>query len=209
LINEDSFANALLETFSLPIIACFEGLPLAEEKLSPGEREELARLAAPGRRESWLRGRAALKRLLASLGESDDTSALKFPHPRVSLTHSDAWAVAVGSTSAKMLGLGVDLQVKAAPKPETARRFLNPAELVWLRRMEEEERPRMLHRLWTVKEAVFKADPENSGKTLRDYGMADPGYVAGKARRGERVFYYASFEVPEGFLSVAVLPAVE
>jgi phosphopantetheinyl transferase len=209
LINEDSFANALLETFSLPIVACFEGKPLAEEKLTPGEREELARLTAPGRRESWLRGRAALKRLQASLGGSEDTSTLKFPHPRVSLTHSDAWAVAIGSASTKLLGIGVDLQVKAAPKPETARRFLNPAELVWLRRMEEEERPRMLHRLWTVKEATFKADPENAGKTLRDYGLADPGYVAGRARRGDRVFYYASFEVPEGFLSVAVLPAVE
>jgi 4'-phosphopantetheinyl transferase EntD len=209
LINESSFANALLETFSLPITACFEGRPLAEEKLTPGEREQLARLTAPGRRESWLRGRAALRRLQAALGGSEDTSILKFPNPRVSLSHSDAWAVAVGSASGKLLGIGVDLQVKAAPKPETARRFLNPAELVWLRRMEESERPRMLHRLWTVKEATFKADPDNPGKTLRDYGLADPGYVAGKARRGERVFYYASFDVPEGFLSVAVLPAVE
>ena len=103
----------------------------------------------------------------------------------------------------------MDLEVKSVPKPETARRFLNPAELVWLRRMDEEERPKMLHRLWTVKEATFKSDPDNAGKTLRDYGLADPGCVAGKARRGERVFYYASFEVPGGFLSVAVLPAVE
>jgi phosphopantetheinyl transferase (holo-ACP synthase) len=108
-----------------------------------------------------------------------------------------------------LLGIGVDLEVKSAPKPDTARRFLNPAEMVWLRRMEEEERPRMLHRIWTVKEAAFKADPQNQWRTLKDYGMADPGYVAGKARRGERVFYYASFEVPGGFLSVAVLPAVE
>jgi len=75
--------------------------------------------------------------------------------------------------------------------------------------MDEGDREKMLHRLWTVKEATFKADPENAGKTLRDYGLADPGFVAGKARRGDRVFYYASFEVPDGFLSVAVLPAVE
>jgi len=209
LINEASFANALLETFSLPIVACFESQPLTEEKLTGAEREALAKLAAPARRESWLRGRAALKRLQASLGAAEDTSTLKFPHPRLSLTHSESWAVAVGSLSAKLLGLGVDLEVKSVPSPETARRFLNPAEMVWLRRMDEEERPKMLHRLWTVKEATFKADPDNAGKTLKDYGLADPGYVAGKARRGERVFYYASFEVPGGFLSVAVLPAVE
>jgi 4'-phosphopantetheinyl transferase EntD len=209
LINEASFANALLETFSLPIVACFEAQPLTEARLTAGEQADFAKLTAPPRRESWLRGRAALKRLLASLGGSDDTSTLKFPHPRLSLTHSDAWAVAVGTASEKLLGIGVDLEVKSGPKPDAARRFLNPAEMVWLRRMEEEERPRMLHRIWTVKEAAFKADPQNQGRTLKDYGMADPGYVAGKARRGERVFYYASFEVPGGFLSVAVLPAVE
>ncbi|MBI3858065.1 MAG: 4'-phosphopantetheinyl transferase superfamily protein [Planctomycetes bacterium] len=209
LINEASFASALLETFSIPILVCFEREPASEERLTAGERSVLAGLTAAQRRAAWLRGRAALKRLQESLGGGPDTSALKFPHPHLSLTHSDTWAVAVGSASPKLLGIGVDLQVKAAPKPDTARRFLNPAELVWLRRMEEEERPRMMHRLWTVKEATFKADPDNAGKTLRDYGLADPGYVAGKARRGERVFYYASFEVPEGFLSVAVLTAVE
>ena len=209
MINEASFANALLETFSQPILACFESQPLPEERLTAGEREHLALLAAPVRRESWLRGRAALKRLQASLGAGDDTSGLHFPHPRLSLTHSEAWAVAVGSPSPKFLGIGVDLEIKGAPKPEAAPRFLNPAEVVWLRRMDEAERPQMLHRLWTVKEATFKADPENKGRTLKEYGLADPGYVAGKARRGERVFYYASFNVPGGFLSVAVLPAVE
>src|SRR5262249_50647506 len=163
--------------FSLPIVACFETQPLAEERLTPGEREQLARLTAPSRRDSWLRGRAALKRLQASLGAADDTSALAFPHPRLSLSHSESWAVAVGSTSPKLLGLGVDLEVKAGPRPETATRFLNPAEAVWLRRMDEGERPKMLHRLWTAKEAIFKADPENKGKTLKHYGLADPGFI--------------------------------
>jgi 4'-phosphopantetheinyl transferase superfamily protein len=209
LIHEASFASALLETFSLPIQACLEREPIAEERLTAGEQAVLAGLTSPVRRASWLRGRAALKRLQASIGGDPDTSLLKFPHAKLSLTHSETWAIAVGSASPKLLGIGVDLEVKGSPKPETARRFLNPAELVWLRRMDEADRPRMLHRLWTVKEATFKADLENPGKTLRDYGLADPGYVAGKARRGERVFYYASFEVPDGFLSVAVLPSVE
>ena len=209
MINEASFAAALLETFSLPIQACFESQPVAEDRLTAGERAVFDTLASPTRRASWLRGRAALKRLQASIGGAEDTSILKFPHPKISLTHSESWAIAIGSSSPKLLGIGVDLEVKGIPKPETARRFLNPAELVWLRRMDEGDRPNMLHRLWTVKEATFKADPENPGKTLRDYGLADPGFIAGKARRGERVFYYASFEVPDGFLSVAVLPSVE
>jgi phosphopantetheinyl transferase len=208
LINEASFGDALLETFSIPVVVCVEVQPLAENRLTPGETADLAKLTAPVRRESWLCGRAALKRLGAAIGLGEDTSAFKFPHAKMSLTHSETWAVAIGSTSPKLAGLGVDLEVKI-PKPETARRFLNPSELVWLRRMDELEHPRLLHRLWTVKEAIFKADPENGGKTLRDYALADPGFVAGRARRGGRQFHYASFEVPRGFLSVAVLPAVE
>ena len=209
MISESSLANALLETFSLPILACVEGQALAEEKLSSGEREVLAGLTAPSRRESWLRGRAALKRLAGLIGESDDTSALSFPHPRISLSHSEGWAVAIGLHLPKLDGLGVDLELKSQPKPETARRFLNPSEMVWLRRMDEAEHPRALHRLWTVKEAIFKADPENQGRTLKEYALADPGFVAGRARRGPRLFHYASFEVPKGFLSIAVLPVVE
>lgn len=209
MIHEASFINALLETFSLPILACIEGTPLAEDRLSAGEREELSRLTAPVRRESWLRGRAALKRLAPSLGVDPDTSSLRFPHRRISLTHSEGWAVAIGLASDRTDGLGVDLELKSEPKPETARRFLNPSELVWLRRMDERDHTRLLHRLWTVKEALFKADPENAKNTLRDYALADPGFVAGRARRGARFFNYASFEVPDGFLSVAVLPEVQ
>lgn len=209
MIHEASLENALLETFSLPIQARIEKVPFPEDKLSKGELDELARMTSPERRESWLKGRSALKKLAAAIGLADDTSAFKFPHPGMSLTHSEAWAVAIGINSPKVQGLGVDLEVKSQPKPEAARKFLNPSEMVWLRRMEAAEHPRHLHRLWTVKEAIFKADPENAGKTLKDFALADPGFTAGKARRGARLFYYASFEVPEGFLSVAVLPAVE
>jgi len=209
LINEASLANALLETFSLPIVACVEGSPVSEDRLTSGETAELARLTAPGRRDSWLRGRAALKRLGTVMGEGEDTSLLKFPHPKLSLSHSETWAVAIGLDSAKIRGIGVDLEVKSAPRPETARKFLNASETVWLRRMEPVDHPRLLHRLWTVKEAIFKADGDNKGRTLKEYALADPGFVAGRARRGDLLFFYASFEVPGGFLSVAVLPAVE
>jgi phosphopantetheinyl transferase len=208
LINEASFGDVLLETFSIPVVVCVEVQPLPENRLTSGETADFAKLTAPARRESWLCGRAALKRLGAAIGQGDDTSVFKFPHPKMSLTHSESWAVAIGSSSPKLDGIGVDLEVKI-PKPETARRFLNPSELVWLRRMDETDHPRLLHRLWTVKEALFKADPGNAGRTLRDYALADPGFVAGRARRAERLFHYASFEVPRGFLSVAVLPAVE
>ena len=47
MINEASFASALLETFSLPIQACFERDPIPENRLTAGERAVFETLAAP------------------------------------------------------------------------------------------------------------------------------------------------------------------
>jgi 4'-phosphopantetheinyl transferase EntD len=160
------------------------------------------------RRDSWLRGRAVLKRLLTALGEADDTSALRFPHPRISLTHSGGWAVAVGAASG-LLGIGVDLELRVPPRFETARRFLSDGELEWIGQLGEAESPRALLRLWTVKEAVYKADPGNGSASFRDYTLDDPAQLRGTVirRLSGPVFRYGSFELPGGFLSLAILPA--
>ena len=163
-------------------------------------------MTSPVRRDSWLRGRAALKRLLTALGEADDTSTLRFPHPRVSLTHSGGWAVAVGGTP-DLLGIGVDLEVRVPPRAETSRRFLSDGEIEWIGRLGEAERPRTLLRLWTVKEAAYKADPGNGGASFRDYTLDDPAQLCGTILRRPSgpLFRHGSFEVSGGFLSLAIL----
>lgn len=149
--------------------------------LTPGERAALDRLKAERRRESWLRGRAALKALLGDV----DTTALSFPHPEISLTHTEDVAVAVACEGAR--GVGVDLEVRP-PSERAARRFLSEAEFAgtspddWLR-------------LWTVKEARFKADLRNKGRTILEYGIDDPR------------FRHASVPVFGGWLTVAVAVA--
>ena len=50
MIHEGSFANALLETFSLPISVCIEPNPIAEMLLTQGEQAVLAQLTSPVRR---------------------------------------------------------------------------------------------------------------------------------------------------------------
>jgi 4'-phosphopantetheinyl transferase EntD len=160
-------------------------LAAAAEKadvLSPGERAALQGLKAERRRDSWLRGRAALKALLGDI----DTSTLRFPHPELSLTHTEDVAVAVACEGAA--GVGVDLELRT-PSERAARRFLSEAEFAaaggsdgWLR-------------LWTVKEACFKADLQNKGRTILEYAVQDPR------------FRHASVRVFGGWLTVALAVA--
>ena len=165
------------------------GLPMrlaaaaeAADVLSPGERAALEKLKAERRRESWLRGRAALKALLGDI----DTSTLRFPHPELSLTHTEDVAVAVACDGAG--GVGVDLEIRP-PSERAARRFLTESEFAasggpdgWLR-------------MWTVKEACFKADLKNKGRTILEYASQDPR------------FRHASIRVFGGWLTVALAVA--
>jgi 4'-phosphopantetheinyl transferase EntD len=151
-------------------------------ELTPGEHATLATLKAEARRESWLRGRAALKRLLGNV----DTSRLRFPHPEISLTHTADVAVAVSCKGAR--GTGVDLEIRP-PSERAARRFLSDLEFAaaagpddWLL-------------LWTVKEACFKADLRNAGRTVVDYAVKDLR------------FRHASVRAFGGWLTVAVAVA--
>lgn len=150
--------------------------------LTPGERAALARFRAERRRASWLRGRAALKALLGDV----DTAALRFPHPELSLTHTRDVAVAVACEGAR--GVGVDLETRP-PSERAARRFLSPAEL------EAAGGPDGWLLLWTVKEARFKADLDNQGRTVLQYPLDDPR------------FRHASVRAFGGWLSVALAVA--
>ncbi|HEX7900199.1 MAG TPA: 4'-phosphopantetheinyl transferase superfamily protein [Planctomycetota bacterium] len=175
-MNGDPFARAL----GLPM-----RLAAAAEvavDLAPGERTALDRLKAERRRDSWLRGRAALKALLGGI----DTSALRFPNAELSLTHTEDVAVAVACEGAG--GVGIDLEVRP-PSERAARRFLSAAEF------EAAGGPDGWLRLWTVKEARFKADLRNQGRTILEYAAEDPR------------FRHASVRVFGGWLTVALAVA--
>lgn len=174
--------------------------------MTPGERARLD-LVATARRESWLKGRAALKRLLAALGEDEDTSAISFPNRRLSLTHAAGYAVAVAAVAPRLTGVGVDLETERAPHPESARFFLTHREREWLAQAEACARPMHLLRLWTVKEALFKSDPDNQRRGLLDYALEDPEKVTGDGcalEDGSLRIRYATLQLERGFLSIAV-----
>lgn len=162
--------------------------PLDPADLAPGER---ARLPDGLRRHDWLLGRAALKALLGPL----DTSSVVFPNRSLSLTHSAGVAVAA-RCDGPQAGLGVDLEGWRAIEPGTARFYLWPHE------------QGDLLRLWTVKEALFKATPANDGAVFLDYEVDDPHALEGTAQdRHGRAFDYVSRRRPEGWLTLAVCRA--
>jgi hypothetical protein len=163
--------------------------PVSLADLTPGE---VARVPEGLRRTDWLRGRAALKLLL---GDDADTSTVTFPNRSLSLTHAAGWAVAACCDDDKgdHIGLGVDFEGDRQVDPRAARFFLRP-----------QERGDLL-RLWTVKEALFKATPDNGGAMLLDYEVADANALAGTARdRAGRRFRYTSAPLRQGWLTIAV-----
>ena len=171
-----------------------EAAPLGA--LSPAERARFDTLPAEPRRRDWLLGRAALKALV---GAAFDTAALEFPHPRLSLTHAGGTAFAA-MAGADVLGTGVDFEpARATVDPRAAHFFLGPAERAAASTAGD------LVRLWTVKEALFKATPGNAGFVLADYTLDDAGVATGWATGpGTEALRYATVAAAGGLLTVAV-----
>ena len=107
-----------------------------------------------------------------------------------------------GDPNSALSGIGLDIETGRSVDLEVARFFLTESEQA------DSQDQRTLLRLWTVKEAIFKADPENNEKILGDYALEDPSQWRGTAysRRSKLLrFHYSSIEVDDGFLSIAVL----
>jgi hypothetical protein len=203
LIDPDGWSRAASRRFSLPLRLAASRDPLPLDRLSPGERAVLERLGSERRRESWRRGRAALR----AIGV-EDGAALVWPHPERSLTHSGSWAVAAALPPGAAAGLGVDLELDRTPSEGTERKFLVEGERAWIGTLPVEGRSAARRRLWTLKEAAFKADPGNRGLILADYRIPDPAAGLRARREGGPEFECLSVEWPGGCLSLALLRSV-
>ena len=183
--------------------------PLAAAQLSARERRRYPAKAGAARRRAWLCGRAALRQLAADLDRHPRDADVAFPHPRLSLTHSGAWAVAIGHRDDNLRGIGIDLELRPPVREAAARFFLNSAERAAIAALGKDRRREALGRLWVIKEALFKSDPRNRGRMLLDYGVDDIGAATGWARRPGNTpngsLYYAAFDVPGGHLAVSLM----
>ncbi len=172
--------------------------------LNQAEQAQLDSFQFEQRRRDWRRGRLALKSLLRSLGRSDDTSRLRFPDAQLSLTHGDGAAYAVGALGASR-GIGVDFETLRPVRDRVAHWFLNDSELEWLAASDDVDRDRNIIRLWTIKEAVFKCHPSNTGLVLSDFTISNPSAGTCEVRAADgRVFQTMSCHIGSGILSIAV-----
>lgn len=190
---------------SVTLFAAAEPAPL--ETLERAEREAAERMGGRARAQ-YLRGRAALKACLRQLGVDSDTTLLQMPHRQVSLTHAAGAAVAAYTRAARVIGVGVDFEPHGPIAGRLARFFLTERELAT--RIAEPEHGDQLLRLWTVKEALYKATHDNEHFTVRDYECHDAWRWEGSASllsRPEIAFRYVTMTAMDGYLSVAVASA--
>lgn len=196
----DGIEAKLCQGLDLPVLLRSAKEPLLPDSLTPAERETMAGFRMGERSRDWSRGRAALKQVLNELALGTDTTHLVWPHPRLSLSHTKTLAVALGACAEDNRGLGVDIEYGRMVATRAARFFLTDAELGALGALPTDA----LLRLWTVKEALFKADRHNRGCVLTHYEVANPFLEEGTAtnQRGE-TFRYCSVPLETGWISAA------
>ncbi|WOH39049.1 4'-phosphopantetheinyl transferase superfamily protein [Thalassotalea fonticola] len=181
---------------------CEQPLPLSQ--LSLNERKVYDSFLTQSRKTDWLKGRNALKELLLKNGQSSDTQRLSFPNQAFSLTHNDGLAIAI--TMNDVAGVGVDFEAWHKVKPQMAHWFLNNTEQSWLSTLSSEQYDKEFVRLWTVKEALFKAAMNNEQLALIDFQLDQPSAMTGIATVDNHpswLFYYKCIVDDVGALCVA------
>jgi 4'-phosphopantetheinyl transferase EntD len=185
-------------------IALVQNEDLKANFLLEKEKQRLKKMKSPKRKMEWLLGRKALKKVLHVLKKDCDTSALSFPNPFCSLTHSQNTAIAIGVSRKKIKGIGIDLEFNRFLSIKTARFFLAPQEKIWVEKVRENENH--LLRLWCIKEAIYKSDPQNKKRRLSSYELENPSQEKGRAflrKRSTAYFYYVAIALPKGWLALA------
>lgn len=132
------------------------------------------------------------------------------PHPHLSLSHADGTVVAAAlGTDGRLsvAGLGVDFEpVHRVVTERAARLFLDDLEQARVDALPEAERSRARLALWTVKEAAYKATPDNGGHTVAAYHVMGAISHGVTRLRGSLDFLHVVVPFADGLLAVAVLP---
>ena len=164
-----------------------------ENHLTPVELNKCKYAQNSSRYFDWLRGRSALKKIITTLNKDLDVTKVSFPHPFLSLSHTKNCAVALGilNSGNAVKGIGVDLELDRKVSTKHTKFYLNEFESD----LKNNNDHRL--RLWTVKEALFKADPNNDSNVLKDYIVKNSKTLSGKAtnKKGHS-FYYKSIKNP-------------
>ena len=155
-------------------------------------------------------GRTTLGRMLvqARQGRVFQARRMKFPQHSYSISHCRETVFCALATDRRIHGLGVDLELDRAIPPTADRLYLSEREQRILEAGSAYSNTDLL-RVWTVKEALFKADMENRRRGwLFSYECFDPCRISGRAwvrsKPAANRFRFASIPFRSGYLSLAV-----
>ena len=164
----------------------------AEElsRLSPELQKAWSGLKAAARRLEWSEARRGEITLRNELGENATTS--------VSHTREGEIPVVFIAAVADHRSVGIDVELSSrAVTDAVARRFISP----------DDDRFGLAPlQIWVIKEALFKANPENESTTLPQYRLTDFDSKSGLgiARIGHRELRFACLRLDQWIVAVAV-----
>lgn len=180
---------------------------LVGDALADGLEHTLAqRLGVPVHVGLGSTGREALVHALRGAGRDTETVA-SWPCSYASLTHSRDVAIAVAlPPHVRAIGIGIDLEHDRPMKPDMARLICGADERAWLDSLPAGRRDAELLRLWTAKEALYKADPTQGDAIVAEYTLASPGDEVTTGGRRESVHraMVTSLRHPGAVMSVAL-----
>ncbi len=151
-------------------------------------------------------GRDAVAIALRAGGRETETVA-SWPCSYASLTHSRDVAIAIAlPLHIRAIGIGIDLEHDRPMKPDMARLICGAHERAWLESLPKDRRDAELLRLWTAKEALYKADPTQGDAIIAEYTLASPGDEVTTGGRRESVHRatVTSLRHPGAVVSVAL-----
>ncbi|HUQ04066.1 MAG TPA: 4'-phosphopantetheinyl transferase superfamily protein [Kofleriaceae bacterium] len=155
--------------------------------------------------DDHLLGRRALARALTAAGRRAD-EVTTWPCAFASVSHSRGTAVAVAlPRGERARGIGVDLERDRPVRPGLAGVFCDARERAWLDTVPAAERDATVLRLWTAKEALYKADAAQGDAIVAEYGVDVPALERG-GRGAARTTRLTTLRIGDASLSVALAP---
>ncbi len=126
---------------------------LLSVSLSEAQKEDFKKRKTKAGQQGFLAARLALHQLTPEASElqMNENGVPTLPHLYCSLSHTAHYAVAVVAEEA----VGVDIESYRPKIERIAQKFTHPKEIDFL--PQTDKRIEMLTRLWTAKEAIYKA----------------------------------------------------
>ena len=154
----------------------------ADTALFPEEQAAIAR-AIPARQAEFAAGRQAARAAMAVLGHTPaaipmaaDRAPLWPPGLTGSITHSDGLALAAVAPVSTTRGLGLDLEPDTPLAADLWPTILLPEERAWLKNQPREAHATLAKRVFSAKEATYKAQYALTG-TFLEFGDISISYA--------------------------------